>query len=349
MDFKDYYQTLGVAKTATADELKKAFRKLARKYHPDVNPDDKSAEQRFKEVNEAYEVVGDSETRRKYDDLGANWKAYERAQAAGQNPFTGGRPFGGGGPGGGTQWNVRGTDAGGGFRTMTEEEVRNTFGDGPFSDFFQTFFSGASGPSGGPGRTPRRRGRDLEHALTLTLEQAYAGVTQRLTLTTGGRARSIDVRIPAGIGNGARVRVACKGEPGSGGGSAGDLFLRIKEARHAVYERKGHDLHMKADVPLTTAVLGGEIELVTIAGKIVRLKIPTTTQQGQVFRIKGQGMPSVRKGASRGHLYATANVQLPDRLTDETRGHYAALAALEQNTETRRSRANRATSKDPTA
>ena len=344
MDFKDYYQALGVSKTASADELKKAFRRLARKHHPDVNAGDPSAERRFKEINEAYEVVGDSVKRRKYDELGSNWKAFERAKTTGKDPFTTGWPFSDG-SGGGAQWNVRGTDAGSGFRTMSEEDARQVFGNDPFSDFFQTFFSGGS--SAGSPRTSRRRGRDVEHELTLTLEQAYTGITQRLTLRTGGRPRSVDIRIPAGVGDDGRVRIVGEGEPGTGGGPTGDLFLRIKLATHSVYERKGCDLYMKADVPVTTAVLGGEIKLLAIDGKTVCLKIPMTTQQGQVFRIKGRGMLSLRKGVARGHLYATANVQVPDHLTLEEREHYEALAGLERAADDHRDRPPRKAQKDP--
>ena len=326
MDYKDYYKILGVAKTAAADDLKKAYRKLARKYHPDVNPGDKEAERRCKEVTEAYEVVGDPEKRRKYDELGANWKSFERAQAAGQNPFAGGGPFGG------PRWNTQGS--GSGFRTMSEDDARRMFGGDPFSDFFQTFFGGRGGASTGNRSSRRRRGRDIEHELTLTLEQAYAGVTQRLTLTNGGHVRSVDVRIPAGVDEGSRVRIAGKGEKGSADGAAGDLFLRVKQMDHAVYQRKGRDLYMKAEVPLTTAVLGGEVALQTIAGKAVWLKIPATTQQGQVFRIKGAGMPSLRKGGVQGHLYATVNVRLPSRVGVEARKHYEALADLEEASDT---------------
>ena len=205
MEFKDYYSTLGVAKTATEKEIKQTYRKLARKHHPDVNPNDKSAEARFKEINEAYEVLGDPAKRKKYDELGANWRMYEQAGAAGA-------PGAGAGP------------QGGGFRTMTEEEMREMFGDGdPFSDFFHTFFGGAAGPGGvgGPGRDEAgrtadarrvaRQGRDVEHELELGLEDAYHGTTRRLSMTHDGQARTVDVRIPPGVGDGSRVRVGGEG------------------------------------------------------------------------------------------------------------------------------------------
>ena len=321
MYFKDYYATLGVAKTATGKDLKQAYRKLARKHHPDVNPTDKSAESKFKDLNEAYEVLGDPEKRKKYDELGSNWRMYEQA---GPPPPGGGAPFGGG------------------IHTMTEEDMREMFGGGhsPFSDFFQTYFGGAGGfqPGDGPraaggrghARNRARKGRDLEQEVDLTLEDVYGGVTRRLAFRLGGQTRSVDVRIPAGVGDGSRVRIAGEGESGTGGASAGDLYLRIRLAPNATYERKGQDLYVKVPVPLTTAVLGGEADVHTIAGKSLRLKIPPTTQHGQVFRLKGHGMPTTGKAGEHGDLYATADVQLPRQLTPEQRAHFEALQKLER-------------------
>jgi curved DNA-binding protein len=330
MEFKDYYQTLGVAKTASDKELKQAYRKLARKHHPDVNPGDKSAEARFKEINEAYEVLGDPEKRKKYDELGANWRMYEQAQQQGQG-FPGGSPFGG--PGG--AWNINMGGPGGGYRTMTEEEMHDLFGnEDPFSDFFKTFFGGGGATREGgrarQGRTPRtQKGRDIEHEVELTLEEAYHGATRRISIKQGGHARSVDVRIPVGVKDGSRVRAAGEGESGANGGASGDLYLRVRIKPHPVFERKGTDLHAKVAVPVTTAVLGGEAQVPTITGS-VRLKIPETTQSGQVFRLKGHGMPSVGKPDDRGDLYATVEIQLPRSLTKEQRQYYEALAKLEK-------------------
>ena len=321
MEFKDYYATLGIGRNAPADAVKAAFRKLARRYHPDVNPDDPSAERRFKEVNEAYEVLGNPETRRKYDELGANWKLYEQAPPPGGHPFAGAGRFAGGGP-----------DAGGHVRTMSGDDLRDMLGSDGFSDFFRTFFGGVEPGSAGPGRrrhATSRRGRNLEQAIELTLEQAFTGVTRRLVPAGAGGSRSVDVRIPAGVDNGSRVRVAGTGEPGSGGAQAGDLLLRVELLPHPRYTRKGRDLHHSLPIPLTTAVLGGEVPVPTIDGGTVRLKVPPTTQQGQVFRIKGQGMPSLRSGGARGDQYATAHVELPRRLTAAARRHFEALAAME--------------------
>jgi curved DNA-binding protein len=323
VEFKDYYATLGVAKTATDKELKAAYRKLARKHHPDVNPGDKGAEGRFKEINEAYEVLGDPDKRRKYDELGANWRMYEQAQQGG-----GGSPFGGGfggGPGEGGAWTINmGGGGPGGYRTMTEDEMREMFGtEDPFSNFFHTFFGGGGGGGAtegrGRGRAPRAtRGRDIESEAELTLEEAYHGAMRRISITLGGHARSVDVRIPAGVKDGSRVRAAGEGEAGTSGAASGDLFLRVQIKPHPVFERKGDDLHVKVAVPVTTAVLGGEAQVPTITGSL-RLKVPETTQPGQTFRLKGHGMPIVGKPDVKGDLYATADVQLPRTLNGEQR------------------------------
>jgi curved DNA-binding protein len=325
MDFKDYYATLGVPKTATAKEIKQAFRKLARKHHPDVNPGDKAAESRFKELNEAYEVLGDPAKRKKYDELGSNWRMYEQAgpgaSPGGWSPGPGAGPFAGGG-------------TGGGYRTMTPEEMEEMFGSSnPFSDFFQTFFGGdihAGDARGGrAGRKGPRKGRDFEDEIQLDLEDAYRGATRRLTIKQDGHARTVDVRIPAGVGDGSRVRIPGEGEHGTTDGQAGDLYLRIRMASHPRFERKANDLYTRVAMPYTTAVLGGEVEVPALSGKPLRLRIPGTTQFGQVFRLRGHGMPVLGKPDERGDLYATAEIQLPRELTPEERTHFEALKRLE--------------------
>jgi DnaJ-class molecular chaperone len=319
VDFKDYYSTLGVGKTASAKEVKQAFRKLARKYHPDVNPGDKAAEARFKEINEAYEVLGDASSRKKYDELGANWRMYEQQAKSADGPFRGGPGFGGSG-------------GRGGFRTMTPEEMEDLFGDSnPFSDFFTTFFGGAeaTGGRGSRGARARRRpGRDVENEIELGLEDAFHGTTRRLALRHNGAVKQVDVRIPAGVTDGSRVRISGEGEHGVGGAESGHLYLRVRLAPHPVYERKGRDLYVKALVPLTTAVLGGEAQVVTLSGKPARLRIPQLTQNGQMFRLKGYGMPAVGKPEETGDLYVRIDVQLPARLSDKEREHYEALKKL---------------------
>ncbi len=327
MDFKDYYSTLGIGKTASEKEIKQAYRKLARKHHPDVNPNDASAEAKFKEINEAYEVLGDSAKRKKYDELGANWRMYEQAGAGapGAGPRTG-------------AWNVHFGGGPGGARTMTEEDMREMFGGGdPFSDFFHTFFGGAAGGEEDSRRGRRgararaaRQGHDLEHEIELGLDDAIKGTMRRLALTHDGQARTVDVRIPPGVGEGSRVRIAGEGERGSGGAQSGDLYLRIRLAPHPLFDRRGKDLYTRVSIPLTTAVLGGEADVHTISGKSLRLKIPPTTQNGQVFRLKGHGMPTTGKPDQTGDLYATADIQLPRELTTEQRAHFEALQKLEQ-------------------
>ena len=327
MDFKDYYTTLGVSKTATDKEIKQAFRKLARKYHPDVNPGDKGAEARFKEVNEANEVLSDPQKRKKYDELGANWRAYENA------------PPGAGGPFGGS-WSTKGGpfESGqgpGGFRSMTQEEVEAMFGGAgdasPFSDFFNTFFGGMGGeePAGarGRGRPRSRKGQDVEHPFELDLEDAIKGSVQRLQLRHDGHARTVEVRIPAGVTDGSRVRVAGEGGRGTGSAASGDLFLRVQLKPHPVFDVKGRDVYTRARVPVPIAVLGGEVDVVTPEHKTLRLKLPAGTQSGQKFRLRGHGLPAVGKPDERGDLYANVEVDIPKTLSDEERKHYDALLA----------------------
>ncbi len=320
MEFKDYYATLGVPRTATAKEIKAAFRRLARKFHPDVNPGNTQAEARFKDVNEAHEVLGDPESRRKYDELGANWRQYEQAQAAG-----GPEPA----------WHVRT-----GGRPMRPEEMADLFGgEDAFSDFFTTFFGGA-GPGGRGGGRPGpgaarpagghrpRRGRDVEHELEVTLEEAFRGLTRRLSFNGPGGSRQVDVRIPAGVTDGGRVRVAGEGE--RTGGTSGDLYLRVRIAPHTTFERRDRDLFVKLRLPVTTAVLGGEASVPTIGGTPVRLRIPPLTQPGQLFRLKGYGMPAPGKPGDTGDAYARVELQLPAELSPKARELWERLAALDR-------------------
>jgi len=329
MDFKDYYSTLGVAKTATDKEIKQAFRKLARKYHPDVNPGDKAAEAKFKEVNEANEVLSDPDKRKKNDELGANWRAYENVPP-GANPYAG-SPFGGPFSSGG--WSTRG-ESGGGFRTMTEEEMSEMFGgggdDSPFSDFFKTFFGGAGAEESANGpraraRSRSRKGQDVEHPFELDLEDAIRGSVQRLQLRHDGHSRTVEVRIPPGVTDGSRVRVAGEGGRGAGNGASGDLYLRVQLKPHPVFDVKGRDVYTRARVAIPTAVLGGEVDVVTPEAKTLRLKLPAGTQSGQKFRLRGHGLPNVGKPDERGDLYANVEVEIPKSLSEEERRHYEAL------------------------
>ena len=216
---------------------------------------------------------------------------------------------------------------------MTPEEMEDLFGDSnPFSDFFTTFFGGGGAAPGRAGArtrgTRRRPGRDIENEIELALEDAYHGATRRLMLRQNGQVKHVDVRIPAGVTDGSRVRISGEGEQGVGGAESGHLYLRVRLTPHPVFERKGRDLYVKTPVPVTTAVLGGEAQVQTLSGKPARLRIPPLTQNGQLFRLKGYGMPAVGGGEDTGDLYARVDVQLPARLSDKEREHYEAIKRL---------------------
>jgi len=320
MEYKDYYQTLGVNKNASQDEIKKAYRKLARKHHPDVNPGDKSAEERFKGINEAYEVLSDPEKRQKYDQFGAQWQQYERA---------GGSPEG-------FDWAQWGAQPGGTrtyTRTVSPEEFEQTFGSAGFSDFFETLFGGvgrrrAAGFGEQVYYQPRpRRGRDVEHTVQVTLEEAFRGTTRTLQREDGSK---IKVKIPRGARTGSRVRLSGKGEGGAGGGTAGDIYLRIKVIPHAVFQRDGDDLKVTVPVGLYTALLGGKAEAPTL-DRTVKLTIPPETANGKVFRLRGLGMPNLRDPDQKGDLYATVEVRLPQHLRQEEKELFQQLQGLRKD------------------
>lgn len=309
MEFRDYYKTLGVARTATADEIKKAFRKLARQHHPDLAKDKKTAEEKFKEINEAYEVLSDTEKRKKYDELGPNW----------QQPGGGFRPPSGGGgfPGG---FGGYGPGAG-------DEEFQ--FGGTGFSDFFEAFFGrqarGGRRGSAFHGEDAPLRGQDAEADIMVTLEEALHGSTRQISFTRGrsGKVETYTVKIPKGVGEGQRIRLAGIGGEGSGGGSAGDLYLRVRFERHPEFTVEGADIIHEVELPVAQAVLGGEVMIPTLDGR-AKLKIPPLTQNGRKFRIPGRGMP--QRGGTRGDFYAVVDVELPAVLSDAQRAAWEALA-----------------------
>ncbi len=317
MQFRDYYQILGVNKDASEAEIKKAYRKLARKYHPDVNPGDKSAEEKFKEINEAYEVLSDPEKRQKYDRFGAQWKQYERS---------GGRPED-------FDWSQWASQPGAGgtyTRTVSPEEFEQMFGGGfgGFSDFFEALFGGMGRTTASPfSRQTRRasatRPRDMEYPVQISLEEAFYGTTRSLQFEGG---RRIEARIPPGVRSGSRVRLSGQGAP-TPSGERGDLYLKIEVTSHARFERDGDDLKTTIDVDLYTALLGGKVNVKTIDKEVV-LTIPPETPNGKVIRLRGLGMPNVKNPAQRGNLYVTVNVQLPQQLTQEEKRLFEQLRRL---------------------
>jgi DnaJ-class molecular chaperone len=319
MAAKDFYAVLGVKRDASEKEVRSAYRKLARKHHPDVNPGDKAAEATFKGINNAYEVLSDADKRRKYDKYGDQWEhadqIEEMQRTRGRARFSGGN--------------------GGGFQQFETDDLGSVF-----SQFF-----------GGGARTMTRRGADVQQPVEVTLEEAYAGTMRMLQLygsepcpTCGGAGqiagatchtcggygevqtpRRFEVKIPAGVANGSKVRVAGEGQPGMGGGGKGDLLLVVTVRPHPRFERHADDLHEEIDVPVTVAVLGGEVEAPTMTGKVM-LKIPPMTQNGRAFKLGGLGMPRLGK-EGRGDLHAKVRIRLPSELSDEQRGLFEELAA----------------------
>lgn len=312
MDYKDYYRILGVKKGASEDEIRKAYRKLARKHHPDVNPNDPESEQRFKEINEAYEVLQDPEKRAKYDRLGANWQQYQQ---------TGGDPA----DFDWTQWFGGAGAAPGGGRVYTEQfDLNDLFGNSGYSDFFQRIFGdlrGARARAGGASYS--QAGQDLEQKVDVSLEEAYQG-TMRILQVNG---RRLEIRIPPGVKEGSRVRLAGESLPGGNGGRAGDIILRIAVLPHERYRREGNDLHVTQPVDLYTMVLGGEVVVDTLKGK-VSLTVPAETRAGQTFRLRGRGMPVLRREGEFGDLIVEVAPALPRNLSDEEKDLFRQLARL---------------------
>jgi curved DNA-binding protein len=294
MDYQDYYKTLGVDRGASAEEIKKAYRKLARQYHPDINPGNKDAESKFKAINEAYEVLSDKDKREKYDRFGRDWQRYQQGAGGFDWGSAGGSPF-----------NSNGGANGGGA---------------DFSDFFETLFGGRGrgAPNGSGGF--RMDGQDVEHEAEISLEEAFSGTERSVQFhTPNGQPRSITVKIPPGVDNGSRVRVAGEGGPGMGGGKRGDLYLVIKVAPHNRYERRGDDLHVKAQTDIYTMLLGGDTRVPVMGGKTLTLNVPAGTQNGKVFRVSGQGMPRLRAPTTRGDLFVTLDALLPTTLSTKER------------------------------
>ena len=332
MEFKDYYQTLGVAKSATEKEIKAAYRKLARKYHPDVNPGDKAAEAKFKEINNAYEVLSDKDKRKKYDKYGDKWQYADQFEEAERQQ---------------AQYRQYPSGGGGGQSFQFGGDI------GGMDSIFDELFG--KGRGGGFSRQARpRRGQDLETEVEVTLEEAFSGTARTISLQaqepcaschgTGQIAnvacsvcrgagfvngvKRLEVKIPAGVTTGSRVKVTGKGQPSFGGGPAGDLFLIVKVRPHDIFERRGDNLHVTIPVPLTTAVLGGTIEVPTLKSKL-ELKIPAETQNGRVFKLGGQGMPHLGK-AQKGDLLAKVTIVLPEKLSEKEKELFRQLRDIRE-------------------
>ena len=286
MDYKDYYKALGVDKKASQDEIKKAYRKLAIQFHPDKNPGNKEAEEKFKLANEANEILSNPEKRKKYDELGENWQQYEQRG----NQQQSGNPFGG--AGGGQQY--------------YEGDPND------FSDFFEQFFSGRAGGGRSQNRNSNFRGGDYETEMEITLEEAFSGTSRIIQVEN----EKLKITTKPGSYTDQQLRIKGKGAIGSSTENRGDLFVRIKIKQHAQFIRKGDDLYNTVNIDLYTAVLGGEVVVTTLSGQ-VKIKIEAGAQNGKTIRLKGKGMPVYEKPAAFGDMYIQLQVQIPTKLTDK--------------------------------
>lgn len=294
MDFIDYYQILGLKKGATDEDIKKAYRKLARKLHPDLNPTDKDANKKFQELNEANEVLSDPEKRKKYDQYGKDWQhsdQFEQARQSGRRP-----PHAGG------------------------QDFSGNFDGGDFSDFFSSMFGGNGG---GRRSQTKYKGQDYNSELQLTLRDAYT--THQQTLNINGK--SVRITIPAGIENGQAIKLKGYGAPGVNGGPNGDLFITFSIANDPRYKRHGNDLYIHETIGLYTAVLGGDVTIDTLSGKI-KLKVKPETQNGTKTRLKEKGFPVYKKENEFGDLYITYTIQIPTNLTEKEKALFAELASI---------------------
>ena len=326
MNYKDYYSSLGVKKGASKDEIKKAYRKLARKYHPDVNPDDDIAAKKFKEISEAYEVLGNEENRKLYDQLGADWKRYK--QAGGQNADF--------------NWQDWARSQGAGSRQHAYSGTTGDFfGGGDFSDFFEQIFGGGfqTGRQGHRRTQPgadffdqsfgrqagpvSQKGKDIQAELDITLEEAYKGTEKSVRVNKN----QMKIKIPKGIYHGRRLKLKGRGHPGSRGGEPGDLYIRISIKPHDVFTREDDNLHAAVDVGLYQMLLGGVIRVPTMNGS-VKIKVPPESQPGKVMRLAGYGMPVFQSENRKGDLFVTLQVSLPEKLSDDEKKLFRELAAL---------------------
>lgn len=303
MEYVDYYKVLGIHKNATTDEIKSAYRKLARKHHPDLNPNDKEAHKKFQQINEANEVLSDPEKRKKYDQYGKDWKHAEEfeKQKQYQRQYSnqgGGQTFSGARP---------------------NDSFGQGFGEGDFSDFFSSMFGGEE--SSGRNRQTKFRGQDYNAELQLNLTDAYTTHQQTITVNN----KNVRITIPAGIENGQQIRLKGYGAPGVNGGPNGDLYITFSIANNTNFKRMGNDLYTTVDIDLYTAVLGGEATIDTLNGK-VKLKVKPETQNGTKIRLKGKGFPAYKKEGEFGDLFITFSVKIPTHLTEKQKELFTELA-----------------------
>ena len=303
MEYKDYYKILGVDRKADNKEIKKAYRKLARKCHPDVNQNDSSAAQKFSDLNEAYEVLSDPEKRKKYDQLGSQWQSHQRTEGRPEN----------------FNWDRKQASSSQGhtYRTVDPKDFEELFGTaGGYSDFFENLFGGKNQrPAGGEqqfhhGVQPQR-GRDFEHPVQVSLTEAFNGTSRMLAWEDG---RKIDVKIPRGVKSGSRVRIKGQGSPGTSKEDSGDLFLKVKVLPDKLFLRDNDDLKVTISVDLFTMLLGGKVPVSGI-DRSVNLDIPPETRNGRIFRLKKMGMPKMKHPNQRGDLYVTVETILPQNLS----------------------------------
>lgn len=298
MSSSDYYQTLGVSRSATADEIKKAYRKLAKKFHPDANPDDSGAQQKFAEITEAYEVLSDEDKRRKYDQFGQNWNKF--GGAGGGNPFEG---FNGRGGSGGVQFDL--------------------------DDILGGMFGGGGGGFGGGGRRQPRaqKGQNVDVEIHVPFQVGVEGGEHELTLQTSGKTERLTVRVPAGIDDGGKIRLAGQGYPGTGGGAAGDVIVTVRVSPHPWFRREGNNLLVEVPVTPTEAAIGGRIDVPTLTEGTIVLTIPPGTSSGAKLRIRGKGVPD-RKTKERGDQLVVIKIASPKNLTDEVKALFEQIAEL---------------------
>lgn len=312
MDFKDYYEILGVTPTADKKVIQQTFRQLARKHHPDVNPGNKDAEEKFKTINEAYQVLSDVKQRKKYDELRAQYQQWQKTGGQQQQDFDW------------QNWSSQ-PEQGAHTQYANAEDLEDLFGSAsPYSDFFSNIFGGKAN-RGRSAPVSARRGRDVDFEVDLTLEEAFRG-TQRALEIDGHR---VQASIPLGVRTGTRVRLAGRGEAGRNGGAAGDLYLIINVLPNAIFERDGDDLHFDVSVDIFTAIAGGEIRIPALE-KPLTLTIPPRTNANQTFRLRGKGMPYLREPNKRGDMFARVKLVLPNALTEQEVAGIAALASSRQ-------------------